>query len=135
MRAIPLSRLDRESLEFFHAKLIELKGNPPPLPNEAARETAEAWVKMGDKGIAHVGVYPEAGRKLTDIFNFESRQHVLVNESLKTRIELTTQPVSFDGLPQATLEKALEEFTKVGGEADRDFVLRGVVQLKKNKLS
>jgi hypothetical protein len=133
--AIPFSQLDRESLEFFRAKLIEKGGKPPELPDALATETSEAWVRMGNKAIAHVGVYPEAGRRLTDIFNFESRQHVLVNENLKTRIELSTQPVSFDSLPQATLEKALEEFTKAGGTADADFVLRGVEQLKKNKLS
>lgn len=29
---VPFSQLDRESLEFMHAKLCKLKGNPPPLP-------------------------------------------------------------------------------------------------------
>jgi len=133
--AIPFSQLDRESLEFFHAQLIEKGGKPPKLPDETPKDTTEAWVRMGSKAVAHVGVYPEAQRKLTDIFNFESRQHVLVNENLKTHSEITTQPVSFDSLPQATLEKALEEFTKAGGAVDKDFVLRGAIQLKKNKSS
>jgi hypothetical protein len=130
--AIPFSQLDRESLEFFHAMLIEKGGKPPALPDATPKETSEAWVRMGSKAIAHVGVYPEAQRKLTDIFNFESRQHFMVTESLKTHAEITTPPVSFDSLSQATLEKALEEFTKAGGAADKDFVLRGATQLKKN---
>lgn len=32
----PFSQLDRDSLEFMRSKLIELKGNPPPL--SAAKE-------------------------------------------------------------------------------------------------
>lgn len=31
---IPFSQLDRESLEFMHDKLIELRGKPPALPEE-----------------------------------------------------------------------------------------------------
>src|SRR3990172_41141 len=130
---VPFSRLDPESLEFFRAKLIELGGKPPELPNEIPNETTETWVRMGSKSVAHVGVYPDAQRKLTDIFNFESRQHILVNENLKTRAEIMTPPASFDSLPQATLEKALEEFAKAGGAADRDFVLRGAGRLDKKK--
>jgi hypothetical protein len=130
-QATPFSQLDREFLEFVHAKFIELGGKPPALPNAFPKETSEAWIRMGNKAIAHVGVYLEAQRKLTDIFNFESRQHIVVNENLKTHAELTTQPVSFDSLPQATLEKALEQFTKAGGTVDKDFVLRGIVKIDK----
>ncbi|MCE9507759.1 MAG: hypothetical protein K8R48_05505 [Alphaproteobacteria bacterium] len=128
--AIPFSQLDTEALEFFHAQLVKLGGKPPALPDALSKETSETWVRMGSKAIAHVGVYPEMQRKLTDIFNFESRQHFMVTESLKTHAEITTQPVSFDSLSPATLEKALEEFTKAGGAADKDFVLRGAANLK-----
>jgi hypothetical protein len=129
-QVVPFSQIDRESLEFFRAVLIEKGGKPPALPDATPKETTETWVRMGSKAIAHVGIYPDVQRKLTDIFNFESRQHFMVTESLKTHAEITTQPVSFDNLSQATLEKALEEFTKAGGAADKDFVLRGVANLK-----
>lgn len=34
---LPFGQLDTTTLEFFHAKLIELGGNPPPLPAASAQ--------------------------------------------------------------------------------------------------
>jgi hypothetical protein len=132
--AIPFSQLDQESLEFLRSLLIEKGGKPPALPNALPQESTETWVRMGDMAIVKTGIYPALQRKLTHIFNLTSRQMAEVNENLETRHTISSEPVHFENLPPAILEKALEEFTKAGGTADKDFVLRGIVKLKKNDL-
>lgn len=80
--------------------------------------SAETWVMMGEKQIAHVGLYPAVGRRLTHIFNFESRERIIISENLKTGAESVTQPEKFDTLEQPHLEKALAAFRERGGKAE-----------------
>ncbi|MBI3440744.1 MAG: ankyrin repeat domain-containing protein [Proteobacteria bacterium] len=86
---------------------------------------SEAWVAMDSHQIAHVGTYPALGQKLTTVFNFESRESLIIVDDLKTNAKAITPVMSFDEMPKAMLEKALQEFTQRGGAADRDFVLQG----------
>jgi hypothetical protein len=80
--------------------------------------SAETWVMMGDSQIAKVGLYPAVGRRLTHIFNFESRERIIISENLKTGAESVTQPEKFDDLEQPHLQRALAAYRERGGKAD-----------------
>ena len=95
----------------------------PPL------EASETWVLMGTEQIAHIGVYPEAEKKITKIFNFASRERLILSENLGTQAETSFPVTSFGDLPDAVIEKAFEEFKKLGGTADKEYVLRGTETL------
>jgi ankyrin repeat protein len=94
-------------------------------------EEPEKWVAMGAATVAFVGNYPGIERRLTQVFNFETRQQLVFSENLRTRAETAATPVSFDDLPQAVIEKALAEFTRLGGTTDRDLALYGENRLAK----
>lgn len=93
---------------------------------------AEIWVRMGAQKVARVGVYPALGRRLTEIFNFESRERLIISENLKTQAENLTPPQSFDEMPEPLLRKALEAFRAQGGQADDETVF--ATRLHKNTL-
>lgn len=98
------------------------------------RAAEEQWKKMGASTVAHVGIYPAIGEKLTSVFNFSSRERYVISEGLKEHHKAVGPSTGFDALPQATIVEALEQFTKLGGVADRDFVLGGRSELDKPKI-
>jgi hypothetical protein len=85
----------------------------------------EMWTRMGGHQVARVGVYPALGRRLTEIFNFESRERLIISENLKTGAESVTPPASFDEISEGLLKKACASFRELGGEADEAAVLAG----------
>lgn len=102
-------------------------GVPASAPSPAAADSGatEKWTLIGKTRIAHHGAYPEIGRKITEIFNFESRERIVIAENLKTGAETLTPPESFDNLSEDALRKALSEFRAAGGTAEDDFVMGG----------
>jgi hypothetical protein len=107
----------------FLLTAVQQPRKPPPNP--------EKWVPVGASSVAFVGHYPELDRRLTQIFNFETRQHVLLSENLSSKAESMAAPTSFDDLPPQAVEKALDEFERLGGKPDRDFALQGQAGLNK----
>ena len=91
-----------------------LSANASALPPE----DAEVWVAMGSHQVARVGVYPALSRRLTEIFNFESRERMIISENLKTGAESVTQPESFDNVAESLLQKAQESFRRLGGSME-----------------
>jgi ankyrin repeat protein len=98
---------------------------------QQSRPSVENWAAMGEATVAHIGLYPAIGKKITYIFNFASRERVMMAENLETHAETLSQPVCFDDLPRSVVETALAEFEKRDGKADRDFVLKGETPLGK----
>jgi ankyrin repeat protein len=82
----------------------------------------EEWVRLGMHQVARVGVYPALSRRLTEIFNFESRERMIICENLKTGAENVTPPASFDTTADAALKQALAMFRERGGKADEEAV-------------
>jgi hypothetical protein len=101
--------------------------------NPRTKEPEEKWVPMGADSIAFVGTYPALGKKLSQVFNFSSRERFLISENLHTKSEGVSPATSFDDLPPQAVEKALDEFERLGGKPDRDFVLRGEGGIGKEK--
>jgi ankyrin repeat protein len=83
---------------------------------------ADAWVLMGEQTVAHVSVTPALARRITEIFNFESRERYIISENLKTQAENVTTPVSFDATPEKALQRALDALRDLGGQADDEDV-------------
>lgn len=102
----------------------------PSVPKKS--ETADGtWAFISPQSVTHITTYPDLQRKMTDIFNFASRERIFITENTKTGAEAVAAPVSFDDLPEATVTEALTQFKKHGGTVDEDFVLYGTQRLHK----
>ena len=86
-------------------------------------EHDERWVRTGANRVSHIGVYPEINRRLTEIFNFESRERTVITENLKTGAETVSTPESFNSIAEDALRKAVEAYRKLGGDVDETAVL------------
>jgi ankyrin repeat protein len=114
-----------EATVAFLASAVQQPRKPPPSP--------ERWISAGPATVAFVGTYPALEQKLTYIFNFEMRERLVTSHNLRTGADTVLPPVSFDALAEQTVEKALGEFTRLGGVADRDYVLRGTGNIGKSR--
>ncbi len=77
----------------------------------------DRWLRTGEHQVTHIGEIPDINRRLTEIFNFESRERTVINENTRSGVETTSAPENFDNIAEAALRKALAEFVKLGGEA------------------
>jgi len=102
-----------KSLEALEKKPEPVTAQPVPAGDET-----ESWVRMGSSKVAFVGVYPEVGRKLTEIFNFTSRERIIITENLKSGAENITAPESFDNIAEEAVKQAHDAFTQLGGKAE-----------------
>lgn len=89
---------------------------------QGVRETSE-WTRMGHSKIAHVETFPQLSRRITAVFNFESRERVQITQNLRTAAETMSPPVSFDNIAESEIVQALDEFKKRGGLTDTRRVL------------
>lgn len=102
---------------------------PPGSANDV-----ETWTLAGSHSIAHISVMPVLNKKLTELFNFESRERVTFSENLATKAELMGPHQNFDTISDDALLQAFSEYKRLGGKADEDKVFRhnlNKTQLKK----
>ncbi|MCC7038580.1 MAG: hypothetical protein IT560_14930, partial [Alphaproteobacteria bacterium] len=92
---------------------------PPGSANDV-----ETWTLAGSHSVAHITVLPALNKKLTDLFNFESRERVTFSENLATKAELMGPHQNFDTISDDALLKAFSEYKRLGGKADEDKVFR-----------
>lgn len=93
-------------------------------------EDRETWLRLGDDKIAHIGIYPALERKLTDIFNFTTRERLMISENLRTGVENTLPPQPFDTLPETALDAAFDAYQAQGGTAARETVIKKQLSAK-----
>jgi hypothetical protein len=93
----------------------------------------ETWLRAGEATVARQCLYPGLGKKLTDLFNFSTRERLVIADDLDTKAQSVTTPASFDDIPPAVLKTAFAEFTRLGGKADLQFVLHGASALDKTR--
>lgn len=92
---------------------------PQPLPAAAAAPAHdESWMLSGKSGLVHATIFPGLSRRLTEIFNFETRERIAITENLALKTETMGPHESFDSVTDEALRKALTEFQRLGGEAD-----------------
>jgi ankyrin repeat protein len=83
----------------------------------------ETWKLAGKSKLVHINFYPELGRRMTEIFNFESRERTVISENLNLRTEAINGQ-SFDKIGEEALTKAVSEYRKLGGQVDEDRVFK-----------
>jgi uncharacterized protein len=101
-------------LKLMEAALPRAPSLAPAAPD--ATSEGETWTLLGKARVAQVGTYASVGRKLTEIFNFENRERVLITENLKTGVETMGQPEKFETLGAETVQRAEDKFRALGGE-------------------
>lgn len=106
--------IERERRKSLPAGAAAPANEDTPIPPEY--ESGEKWARMGEAKIARVGTFPDMNRRLTEVFNFESRERVIISENLKTGAESIGQPEAFDTLPEETVLTAASELEKRGGK-------------------
>ncbi len=82
----------------------------------AACADSETWKRMGEDKAAHVGVYPDLARKITQVFNFATRERIVITENLKTGAETMGPAEKFDMLSDAAVAQAADAFRQLGGD-------------------
>lgn len=92
------------------------------------------WIRLDADVLSHVATYPAIRQSLTTLFNFKSRERLIIACHTGNNTQSMTPPLSFDSLSPAILEEALDQFTRLGGSADRDYVLSGARPLDKLKI-
>ncbi len=81
-------------------------------------KNAEQWQYMAPDAVAHVTDYPAAHYRLTEIFNFETRQYIYALQNRETGFESSSLK-DFDEIRDKNmLGRAYDAFTKAGGKAD-----------------
>jgi len=104
----------------------ELAKNPPkPAPAPVKPEPPPGpWKLVGPESVAHQSGMEELGYKITDVFNFSSRERIRIVNNLKTRADSVTT-VSFNDLGDTRqIEEALEALKRLGGTAPEDTAVK-----------
>ena len=83
----------------------------------APNAPTDEWALMSEKSVAHVTASPVIGRKLTEIFNFENRERVIISENLKTGAETIGAGEAFDKLSPDTVKRAEEKLRQLTAES------------------
>ena len=86
------------------------------------KKTFDSWLRSEPEKISHIHVDGQSGKRLTEVFNFASRQKTSTSENLRTGTKSTTAPESFDTLDETILRQAFDQFIRHGGKADEAFV-------------
>lgn len=88
---------------------------PADITAGAAARGSDEWIKIGDHAVAHVMIVPEIGRRLTALFNFQSRERLMISENMNTGAESTLPPQGFDDVESAAIDAAETAFVRAGG--------------------
>lgn len=117
-RRAEAAQLDRDAVAVDALPPVSVA---PPAAVEEGEDIplapGESWALMSKTSLAHVTSAEAIGRKLTEIFNFESRERVLITENLKTGAESIGTPESFDRIAPDAVKKAEVMLQRLNAEA------------------
>lgn len=95
----------------------------PPAPASASANNAGAnqdnWVLMSDTSVAHVVTTPALNRKLTNIFNFEDKERVIITEKLDTGKETVAPAEKFEAVSADAVKRAEDKLKELKAEAPK----------------
>ncbi len=101
------------------ATLADAVPEPASAADDSNLANGETWALMSKTSVAHVTSSPVIGRKLTEIFNFESRERVQITENLKTGTESIGKPERFDSLGEEAVVRAEAMLKQLNAEASK----------------
>jgi ankyrin repeat protein len=82
----------------------------------------EFWRICGADQVAYIGEFRHINRKITELFNFASRERVMIVENIAEKKETVSAPQSFSTIEQTRLKQAFDAFRAQGGIADEAYV-------------
>lgn len=85
-----------------------------PIANDNADD--EVWLRIGAHSVAQIQTIAPLHRRITHVFNFESRERLVISENMNTGAETTLPPQDFDAVSSAAIEAARSALQKLGGE-------------------
>jgi hypothetical protein len=98
----------------------ELLNTPTPFTQPAL--PVSEWVLVSPQQVAHLQSHERVGYRLTDIFNFQSRERVRITFNLHTRSDVIDTK-SFDEIPdKGPLEEAFQNLKRLGGQANQSVI-------------
>ncbi len=96
----------------------------PKAPAQSQILPPSPWKKLSDDKIAYVSTDTGIGYRITEIFNFRSRERIRIVHNLDTKSE-AVETKNFDDIAETTvLEEALLQLQKLGGKPSRPSVSR-----------
>jgi len=101
-------------------KRAEQLKNPPKAiePAPAPKPADDSWKLVNAQSVAHLSGMDALGYKITDVFNFASRERIRIVNNLKTRAD-NVETTSFDDLrDNAQVQEAFAKLKELGGNAD-----------------
>ncbi len=100
------------------AKLLEAKNAPKQIEPAPEKPKHGEWKLVNDQAVALLSTMDEFGYKITDVFNFASRERIRIVNNLKTRAD-NVETTPFDNLADRTqVEEAYKFLIALGGRAD-----------------
>ncbi len=95
------------------------------------KKEPEGWLKLGVLEVSNIGVKKEIGLKLTEIFNFETRERITVVEKLEGgRLSMVKE--NFDRAVNGDLfAAAAEKLVELGGSQDARDIVAGITPRRK----
>lgn len=106
-----------------------------PEPKVEPRPPPSPWQKVGKMAIAYISVDEIPSKKITDVFNFESRERTYIVDDV-TYKTTWVEHCPFDKIENRHwLEAACDAFNGQGGKIDKGEVMtKGIVPRKMQKL-
>jgi hypothetical protein len=117
LRRQQADRLDHEATELDKAAAQGPVAATPAPEAKPANGNEDTWALMSPTSVAHVTSSPVIGRKLTEIFNFDNKERVIISENLKTGTESTAPAEKFENLSADTVRRAEEKLKALNAEA------------------
>lgn len=100
------------------------------LAREKSAETADMiangglrprWLVTGDDEVTRISPKADIGYRLTEIFNFGARSYVLIARNMVSAVESVAMKNFSDFREPQLIEKAEDEFTRLGGAFPKDY--------------
>lgn len=119
-RRIEAGELEREAAKVDGGAVYDPKSSAPAgSEEESALAPGENWALMSKTSVAHVTTSEAIGRKLTEIFNFHSRERVIITENLVTGAETIGTAEPFDRISPETVQRAQKMLTQLSSATEK----------------
>ena len=120
-RRIEAGELEREAAKVDGGAVYDPKSSVPTGDGEEEAPLApgENWALMSKTSVAHVTTSEAIGRKLTEIFNFHSRERVIITENLVTGAETIGTAEPFDRISPETVQRAQKMLTQLSSATEK----------------
>lgn len=79
------------------------------------------WVSTGEDEVSRISPKADIGYRLTEIFNFSARSYVLITRNMVSGVESVAMKNFSDFSEPQLVEKAEDEFTRLGGQFPKGY--------------